>query len=54
MIYAYSDSDRSAIVAQTETDANGNWNLYFSASGTYYLRAVIEEYAPLEWIEVVT
>ena len=53
-IYAYSDSDRTTLVAASTTDANGLWDLYFSEAGTYYVRCVVVGYDPLEWTEVVS
>lgn len=52
-LYAYSDSDRTTLVASTTTDANGLWTLYFQDAGTYYIRCVMAGYDPLEWTEVV-
>lgn len=53
-IYAYSDSDYGTLVAKATTDANGLWDLYFAAAGTYYIRCVMAGYEALEWEEIVT
>lgn len=53
-IYAYSDSDYGTLVAKATTDANGLWDLYFAASGTYYIRCVMAGYEDEYWTEVVS
>ena len=53
-VYAYTDSDYQTLATSGETDANGNYTLYFAAAGTYYLRAVADGKVTGEKSVVVT